>query len=77
MSLLCWRLPKNDQEIVNIVENTSLIIVLRRDFEAEKVRMKNVFPAPLPKGILRATCVVTHPQPYTMFTNIQFVEYFR
>lgn len=35
MSLICWRLPNCDDDIIEVVEGTSMIIVLRRDFEAE------------------------------------------
>lgn len=35
VSLICWRLPNCDDDIIEVVEGTSMIIVLRRDFEAE------------------------------------------
>ena len=35
-SMFFWRLPRTDDELINVIENTSLIIVVNRDFEAEE-----------------------------------------
>lgn len=38
LSVLFWRVPSSDDDIVAIVEGTSMVTVLRRDLDAEKAR---------------------------------------
>lgn len=57
-------MPTSDNDIVHVVENTSLIIVLRRDFEAEKVGGDILSRMSRCQETFRATtCVITHPPP--------------
>ena len=41
-SLFFWHVPRSDDELINVIENTSLIIVVNRDFEAEEAEKVGV-----------------------------------
>lgn len=41
-AIFFWRLPNCDDDIITVVEETSMIIVLRRDFEAEAVEKVSI-----------------------------------
>lgn len=34
-SVLFWHLPRTDDEVIEVVEGTSMVLVLRRDHDAE------------------------------------------